>query len=157
MFRREGEEGGTGTVLVFNSLLYPSTPVKEVDNGYLLITLPETESKLTSYLLKAVDETKTKKVDGGLRTHHPSIVICFFFCICFSNNVLFIPLHNGKLSVNTHLTLPRELKTNKLVYPFYSMPIAINRIDSIDTVGEYTLRESPCLDLSLGSLERDGL
>ena len=33
------------------------------------------------------------------------------------------------------------------------MPIAINRIDSIDIVGEYKLRESPCLDLSLGSLK----
>lgn len=33
------------------------------------------------------------------------------------------------------------------------MSIAINRIDSIETVGEYTLRESPYLDSSLGSLK----
>ena len=33
------------------------------------------------------------------------------------------------------------------------MPVAINRIDSIETVGEYKLRESPYLDSSLGSLK----
>lgn len=33
--RREGEEGGLGTVLVLNSLLYANTPVKDMGDGYL--------------------------------------------------------------------------------------------------------------------------
>lgn len=33
------------------------------------------------------------------------------------------------------------------------MSFTINRIDSIETVGEYTLQESPYLDSSLGSLK----
>ena len=65
--RREGEEGGTGTVLVFNSLLYASTPIRDVDDGYFLITLPENENKLTSYLIKAVDERKTKELEENLK------------------------------------------------------------------------------------------
>ena len=53
--RREGEEGGLGTVLVLNSLLYANTPVKDMGDGYLLITLPETKDTLVSYLVKPVD------------------------------------------------------------------------------------------------------
>lgn len=68
ILRREGEEGGTGTVLVFNSLLYSSTPIRETENGFFLITLPESESKLTSYLLKAVDETKTRSLQAELES-----------------------------------------------------------------------------------------
>ena len=36
--------GGPSTVLVINSLLYKSTPVKALDN-YVLITLPESENE----------------------------------------------------------------------------------------------------------------
>ena len=53
--RREGEEGGLGTVLVLNSLLYANTPVKDMGDGDLLITLPETNDTLVSYLVKPVD------------------------------------------------------------------------------------------------------
>ena len=67
MLRREGEDGGTGTVLVFNSLLYASTPIKDVDDGYFLITLPESENKLASYLIKAVEESKTKELKEDLK------------------------------------------------------------------------------------------
>lgn len=54
-------------MLVFNSLLYASTPIKEMEDGYFLITLPVSENKLTSYLIKAVEERRTKELEEDLK------------------------------------------------------------------------------------------
>ena len=41
--------------------------MKDVDDGYFLITLPESENKLASYLIKAVEESKTKELKEDLK------------------------------------------------------------------------------------------
>ena len=73
VFRREWEEGGVGTVLVFNSLLYKSTPVKEMGDGFLLITLPSAEGKLTSYLFKPVSDHSLSDLKKGIEDSIASI------------------------------------------------------------------------------------
>lgn len=82
--RREGEEGGLGTVLVLNSLLYANTPVKDMGDGYLLITLPETKDTLVSYLVKPVDPKKFDDLKQGIERVVKSITASF---VC-SNNPL---------------------------------------------------------------------
>ena len=57
VLRREGEEGGVGTILVFNSLLYKTTPIKKMGDDYVLITIPSAEGKMDSYLFKPLKET----------------------------------------------------------------------------------------------------
>lgn len=64
--RREGEEGGLGTVLVFNSLLYKSTPIKDMGNGFVLITLPSTEGKMVSYLMKPISGHSVSELKQGI-------------------------------------------------------------------------------------------
>lgn len=73
--RREGEEGGLGTVLVLNSLLYANTPVKDMGDGYLLITLPETKDILVSYLVKPVDAKKFDELKEGIERVVKSIAM----------------------------------------------------------------------------------
>ena len=53
-----------GTVLVFNSLLYKSTPIKEMGDDFLLITLPTSEGKLSSFLFKPVTESVQQLKQG---------------------------------------------------------------------------------------------
>lgn len=82
--RREGEEGGLGTVLVFNSLLYKSTPIKEMENNYLLITLPASDGKLSSYLIKPASD----HCEVSLKEKIESIIQSIYDCL-FQQTVLF--------------------------------------------------------------------
>ena len=79
--RREGEEGGLGTVLVLNSLLYATTPVKDMGNGYLLITLPETENTLVSYLIKPLNEKQFDSLKQGIEDIVKIIKSYSVFCV----------------------------------------------------------------------------
>lgn len=78
--RREGEEGGLGTVLVLNSLLYATTPVKDMGNGYLLITFPETENTLVSYLIKPLNEKQFDSLKQGIEDIVKSIKAYSVLC-----------------------------------------------------------------------------
>lgn len=73
--RREGEEGGLGTVLVLNSLLYANTPVKDMGDGYLLITLPETRTPWCPIWWKPVDAKKFDELKEGIERIVKSIAM----------------------------------------------------------------------------------
>lgn len=70
--------GGPSTVLVINSLLYKSTPVKALDN-YVLITLPESDASFKTYLLKPSERGHVQQIKEGIENVIKSIVLFLSF------------------------------------------------------------------------------
>ena len=75
---REGEMGGPSTVLVINSLLYKSTPVKALDN-FVLITLPESDATFKTYLLKPSERGHVQEIKEGIENVIKSIELFLSF------------------------------------------------------------------------------
>lgn len=71
---REGEMGGPSTVLVINSLLYKSTPVKALEN-FVQITLPESDQSFKTYLLKPSERGHVQEIKEGIENVIQSIVL----------------------------------------------------------------------------------
>ena len=66
--------GGPSIVLVINSLLYKSTPVKVLGN-FVMITLPESDKSFKTYLLKPSERGHTQEIKEGIENVIKSIVL----------------------------------------------------------------------------------